>query len=473
MVHMTRHRASTLPAAIRDFAGNVIAPGEPAFETARRVQNDIVDRRPALIARCTSARDVAAALRHARETGLEVRVRGGGHGPDGFAVADGALVVDLSRMRHVLVDPVRRTLRVQGGATWREVDAATGSYGLAVPGARIPSVGVAGFTLGSGSGWLERKLGLAADSLRCAQVVTAEGRLVTADPDSHPDLFWALRGGGPGFGVVVELEFALHPVGPMVIGGMLAWPAARAAEIAEAYVAHMATAPDDLGGGLALFRAPPAAFVPDVLEGASLVAIVVLWTGPAADGRDAIAPLRKLGPAIDSVGPMPYAALQGMFESPQPYTARIHGEGGFLSGLPPEAVAVLAAHHARKPVALGNLLLQPMGGAFARVADGATPLGHRDAAWLWQASGAWFDPDQDDAMQEWAASLRAALAPWSHGESYPNFIPGADPVRLRAAYGPKTWARLRAIRAEWDPDDVLSGGHAIPLSDGPARDLGT
>ena len=207
------------PSTIRGFAGELLAPGNPAYDEARQVFNAAVDRRPALIARCTGPADVAAALRHARESGVPVTVRGGGHSPAGFAVADGALTIDLTRMDAVRVDPSRRRLRVQGGATWRVVDAATQAHGLAVTGARLPSVGVAGFTLGSGSGWLERKLGLAADSLRSARVVTAAGEQVVASPDEHSDLFWALRGGGPSFGVVVELEFALAPVGPQCSAG--------------------------------------------------------------------------------------------------------------------------------------------------------------------------------------------------------------------------------------------------------------
>jgi FAD/FMN-containing dehydrogenase len=437
-------------------------PGDAGYDAARRVESDNVDRRPALIARCARPADVAAALRHARETGLPVTVRAGGHAPDGFAVADGALVVDLTRLRAVEVDPARRTARVQGGATWRELDAATQAHGLAVTGARMPSVGVAGFTLGSGSGWLERKLGLAADALRSAHVVTAGGALVAASADEHADLFWALRGGGPSFGVAVELELALQPVGPEIGGGLIGWPIERAAEVAAAYAELMAGAPDDLGGGLALLNALPAPFVPAALHGRPVVAVVVMWTGaPGADDA-LLAPLRALAPAFDAVRPMPYAALQGLFESPDRFSARVRGEGGFLTGLPSEAVAVLADQHARKPAPLGSLLLQPLGGAFARVPAGATPLGRRDAPWAWQAGAAWFDPAADAAVEAWAAGFQEALAPWSGGESFPNFIPVQDPARLRAAYGDAAWARLQAIRAAWDPDGVLGAGHAIP-----------
>jgi FAD/FMN-containing dehydrogenase len=448
---------------IRDFAGEVLLPGAAGFEEARRVHNAAVDHVPALIARCAGAHDVAAALRHARQRGLPVTVRGGGHAPGGFAVGDGALVIDLTRMRAVYVDPARRRARVQGGATWRELDAATQAHGLAVTGARFPSVGVAGFTLGSGSGWLERKLGLAGDAVRCARVVTAEGDVVTASADEHGDLFWALRGGGTGFGIVVELEFALQPVGPVVTGGLLGFPAERTAELAAAYAALLAGAPDDLGGGLALVHAPPAPFVPETLQGRPIAGVVVLWTGDEDEGEAVIEPLRELGPAFDAVGRLPYAAFQGLLEPPVKITARSHLEAGFLHTLDGDVAGLLAELAERKPSPLSSVIVQPLGGAFGRVPADATPLGCRDAQWMWQAVGAWFESAGDAPGRAWTGALRRALAPWSAGEAYPNFIADADPRRLRAAYAPATFARLQAIRAEWDPDDVLAAGHAIPL----------
>jgi FAD/FMN-containing dehydrogenase len=443
--------------AIRDFAGDLLVPGDPAYDDARRTQNDATNRRPAVIARCAGSGDVVAALRYAREVRLPVRVRGGGHGPDRFAVDDDTLVIDLTAMRAVRVDHEERRVRVQGGATWREVDAATHLHGLAVTGARLPSVGVAGFTLGSGSGWLERKLGLAADCLRAARVVTAHGHLVTATAYEHPDLFWALRGGGPSFGVVTELEFALAPI-DRVRAGLLAWPIERAAEVTTAYRDLMARATDDLGGALALLNGAP--FVPEPLRAVPLVAVLVMWTGP---GDAPIAPLRALSPAVDSVERMSYRRLQSMFESPTPYTARLRGAGGFLTDLTPDVVAVLADFQAGKPAPEGSMLVQPLGGAVARVADGCTPLGQRDAPWAFQAGAAWFDRAADDAVRAWADDLRSALAPYTRGETWPNFIPERDPDRLRASYGNDVWDRLQAVRAWWDPDDVFSGGHAITL----------
>jgi FAD/FMN-containing dehydrogenase len=453
---------ANLTQAIRGFAGAVLAPGDAGYDDARTLHNAAIDRRPALIARCAGPHDVAAALRHARSHGLAVTVRGGGHAAGGFALADGALAIDLTPMRAVSVDPARRTARVQGGATWSELDAATQAHGLAVTGARMPSVGVAGFTLGSGSGWLERKLGLAADALRSARVVTASGDVVGAGPAEHPELFWALRGGGPGFGIVAELEFDLAPVGPEVLGGVLAWPIDRAAEVAATYAELIAGAPDDLGGGLAFLSGPPWPFVPAPLQGAPLVAILVLWTGAGDAG---LRPLRALDPPVDGVAPMPYSALQGMFERPAEVQepTRAHVDGGFLSGLGPDVVAAAVDATSWRPSPLGSILFQPLGGAFARVPEAATPLGRRSAPWHWQAGTAWTEPEDDASSRDWIGAVARSLAPWSAGESYPNFIVERDAARLRAAYAPAVFARLRAIRAEWDPGDVFAAGHAVPL----------
>jgi FAD/FMN-containing dehydrogenase len=460
------------PPAVRDFAGELLVPGDAGYDVRRRVVDAAVDRRPALIARCAGRDDVAAALRHAREQHLLVTVRGGGHAPGGAAVADDALVVDLGRMRGVYVDPVRRRARVQGGATWRELDAATQAHGLAVTGARVPSVGVAGFTLGSGSGWLERKLGLAADALVSARLVSADGDVVTANEDEHPELFWGLRGGGAGLGVVVELEFALAPVGPRVVGGLLGWPAERTCEVAAFYGAMMAEAPDDLGGGLLLTDAPPAPFVPAALRGRPMVAVVVLWTGPAAQAEARVAPLRLLRPAFDTLGPLPYTAFQSLLEPPDPMGGfrtdsvhkdevpmdgfRTHLDAGFLTALPSGHLDLPA------PPPMSAVLLQPLGGAFARMPEDATPLGRRHAPWHWHAPAAWLDPARDGAALQWAAGVRRALAPWAAGETYPNFLSGRDPARLRAAHAPGVHARLRALRADWDPDGVLRSPLDVP-----------
>jgi len=246
---------------------------------------------------------------------------------------------------------------------------------------------------------------------------------------------------------------------------MLGWPAERAAEVAGAYAALMAGAPDDLGGGLALLNAPPAPFVPPSLQGAPIAAVLVLWTGAHDEGEAPLRPLRELAPAFDSVASVRYAALQGLFERPadEQVPTRAHGEGGFLAGLPPEAVAAIAESAAGRPSPLGSILLQPLGGAFARVPEQAIPLGRRDAAWLWQVGTAWLDPAEDEPSRAWIARVRSALGPWVVGGSYPNLIPDADPARLQAAYAPAVWERLRSIRGVWDPEGVFAAGHAIPL----------
>src|SRR4051794_9496642 len=306
-----------LPSSARSiprFDGTLIGPDDDRYDVARQVHNQMIDRRPALIARCESVQDVAAALAYARREELEVAVRGGSHSSPGFATTDDGLVIDLRPLNAIHVDPARRIAWVQPGALWGELDAATQEHGLAVTGGRVSSTGVAGFTIGSGSGWLERKMGLAADNLRAARVLTADGDIVTASATENPDLFWALRGGGGNFGIVVEFEFALRPVGPIVLGGMMLWPRERAREVMETYRDLMIDAPDSLCGGLVLMSAPPLPMVPAELQGRPAVGVLVLYAGAPDRGAAHIAPLRALGPAVDAVQPMPYAAVQSLLD---------------------------------------------------------------------------------------------------------------------------------------------------------------
>src|SRR3954470_10508678 len=304
-----------LPSAapsIPRFNGTLIGPDDNGYETARLVVNTMIDKRPALIARCESVQDVAAALAYARREELEVAVRAGSHSAPGFATTEAGIVIDLSPLKAIHVDPARRIAWVQPGVLWGELDAATQEHGLAVTGGRVSSTGVAGFTIGSGSGWLERKMGLAADNLRAARVLTADGAIVTASPTENSDLYWGLRGGGGNFGIVVEFEFDLRPVGPIVLGGMLLWPRERAAEVMRAYREVMRDAPDALCGGLALMSAPPLPMVPSELRGQPAVGVLVVYAGTPDRGAEHIAPLRALAPAVDAVQPMPYCAVQSM-----------------------------------------------------------------------------------------------------------------------------------------------------------------
>jgi FAD/FMN-containing dehydrogenase len=439
------------------FAGTVIGPGDDRYDDARGVYNAMIDRRPALIARCESVPDVAAALAYARREGLEVAVRAGGHSTPGFGTTDGGLVIDLGPLKRIEVDPVRRIAWVQPGVVWGELDAATQEHGLAVTGGRVSSTGVAGFTLGSGSGWLERRMGLAADNLRAARVLTASGVLVTASPSENADLFWALRGGGGNFGIVVEFEFALRPVGPEVLAGVLLWPRDRAPEVIRAYRGLMADAPDALCGGLALMSAPPD--MPPELAGKPAVGVIVLYAGDPARGEQHVRALRALGPAVDAVAPMPYCAAQAMMDAGHPPGARDYYKSGFLAELTDAAIDALLGQSAPSPQSA--VILQPLGGAFGRVGEMETALGHRDAAWGVQVLAQWLDPADDAANRAWATAAMDALAPWARPAGFPNFIADPGDAAVTVAYGTERYGRLAEAKRRWDPDNVFRLNHNI------------
>jgi hypothetical protein len=449
------------PPAIHRFTGTLIGPDDDGYDDARRIHNAMVDRRPALIARCESIADVAAALAHARANGLEVAVRAGGHSAPGFATSDGGLVIDLGPLKAVHVDPVRRIAWVQPGVLWGELDAATQEHGLAVTGGRVSSTGVAGFTLGSGSGWLERKMGLAADNLRAARVLTADGRVVTASENENADLFWALRGGGGNFGIVLEFEFALRPVGPLVLGGMLLWPRDRAGEVMRAYRDLMAEAPDSLCGGLALMTAPALPMVPLELQGRPAVGVIVLYAGEVERGLEHVDPLRTLAPAVDGVGPMPYAALQSMMDGGHPERLRDYYRSAFLDDLSDAAVDTIVAGAGDAPSTRSAVLLHPLGGAFGRVGEMDTALGHRDAAWSIQVLAQWLEPERDTANRNWVRALTDALAPWSRSAGFPNFIAEGGDAAITVAYGAERLARLVEAKDRWDPENVFRLNHNI------------
>jgi hypothetical protein len=447
--------------AIHRFTGTLIGPDDDGYDAARRVYNGMVDRSPALIAQCESIADVSAALLHARAHGMEVAVRGGGHSAPGFGTTEGGLLIDLSPLKAIHVDTYRRIAWVQPGVLWSELDAATQEHGLAVTGGRASSTGVSGFTLGSGSGWLERKMGLAADNLRAARVVTAAGQVVTASATENPDLFWALRGGGGNFGIVVEFEFALRPVGPLVLGGMLLWPRERAGEVMRTYRDLMADAPDALCGGLALMTAPPLDFVPAELHGRPAVGVIVLYDGDVERGAEHIAPLRALAPVVDVVQPMPYCAVQTMMDKPHNPAMRNYYKSGFLDELGDATIETILAGADGTPSTLSAVLLQPLGGAFARVGDMDTALGHRDAKWAIQVLAQWLEPERDTANRNWVRAVTDALSPWSRPAGFPNFIADGGDAAVLVAYGAERYARLVEAKDRWDPENVFALNHNI------------
>ena len=448
------------------IGGEVVTPEDPAYEDARHVWNGMIERHPALIVRCSSAQDVAAGLGFAREHGLVVSVRGGSHSTPGYSTCDGGVVIDLSSMKQVDVDPEAKTARVQGGAVWGDVDGATQEHGLAVTGGRVSTTGVAGLTLGSGSGWLERPYGVTCESLIGAEVVTADGSVVRASEDENPDLLWALRGGGGNFGVVTEFEFRLHPVGPIVMGGMLAFPRAQAREVIRAYRDFIAQAPPQVCGGLSLITAPPEDFVPEEARGKPAVGIVYLYVGPPEEGAAALRPLRESLPApvLEMVQPMPYVAVQQMLDAGNPFGIREYFKIDWLEALSDEAIDVVIEQAERMPAPFAEIILAPMGGAVGSSDPGTRALNIPHAQWAYFCLTMWMDPQEDDANIAFTRGFADAMRDFGIGTAaFPNFIETGDGGgRLRASYGAEKYERLVELKSKWDPENVFRLNQNIP-----------
>jgi FAD/FMN-containing dehydrogenase len=445
------------------FKGQVLRPGEDGYDEARRVFNGMIDRRPAFIGRCADADDVAMLVDLARDNHMPLSVYGGGHGVTGSAVVDAGICCDMRAMKGIRVDPEARTVRAEAGLTWGEFDAATQEHGLAVTGGRVSDTGIAGLTLGSGSGWLERKHGFVCDNMIAAEVVTADGRKVMASDDENPDLFWALRGGGGNFGVVTAFHLRLHPVGPIILAGMVIWPAPMAGDVVRFYRDFMAGAPDEVGGALAFITAPPAPFVPEPVRGQPVVGAIVTYAGPIEEGEEALRPLRGFGPpGVDIVQPMPYVAAQRMIDEGNPKGMQHYWSADFLADLPDEAVDVFVQHATRPVSPLSQMLLVPGGGAIARVADDATAFGQRDAPWNVHFLSMWPDPADSESNIAYNRAIAAAMQPWTTGRAYLNFIGDEGLGRVEAAYGPERYARLQALKAKWDPSNLFRHNQNIP-----------
>jgi FAD/FMN-containing dehydrogenase len=419
----------------------------------------MIDRHPALIARCTSTEDVAAAVRFARENGLVVSVRGGAHSTPGYSTCDGGIVIDLQPMKSVQVDPEARTARVQGGAVWADLDGATQQHGLAVTGGRVSTTGVSGLALGSGSGWLERPYGVTCESLLSAEVVTADGGVVRAGEDENADLLWGLRGGGGNFGIVTEFEFRLHPVGPIVMGGMMAFPRAHGREILRAYRDFIAQAPDEVCGGLALITAPPEEFVPAEARGKPAVGIIYLYAGPPEAGEAALRPLRDSlpEPVIDMVQPMPYAAIQQMLDAGNPFGIREYFKIDWLDDLTDEAIDVAVEQAEQMPAPFAEVIFAPMGGAVGRTDSQTRALNIPAARWAYFCLTMWMDPADDEQSIAFTRGFAEAMRPFGIGTAaFPNFLtPDEGPGRLAASFGDVNYARLVELKQKWDPENVF------------------
>lgn len=438
-------------------------PGDPAFEDACTLFNAMIERRPALVARCSSPDDVAAALALADARGLDVAVRAGGHSVAGQSLVEGGLVLDVRGIDAVDVDPVRRIARVGGGAAWAQVDTATQRHGLATTGGRVSTTGVAGLTLGGGSGWLERKHGLACDNLVAVELVTAGGQLVRASEHEHPELFWALRGGGGNFGVVTAFEFRLHPVGPEVFGGLLMHPAERGAELLAAWRDVMRAAPDGLSLAFGYMVAPDDdPDVPAELRGRQVALVAGMHAGSFAEGEELVRPIRELGtPALDAFGPVPYADLQCSLDDPPGY--RNYWTAEHVSDLPDATIAALHEHNAAMPDILGQVFIVAWGGAVARVGEERSPLAGRGAPFIVHPLVLWEDPADDRNAIDWGRGFRDVVSDVATGSTYANFVGDEGRARVRAGFTRRSYERLARVKADWDPDDRFRApGHVAP-----------
>jgi FAD/FMN-containing dehydrogenase len=435
--------------------GDVIIPGEPAYDEARAVWNGMIDKRPALIVRAVGVADVLAAVQFARSQDLELAVRGGGHSLPGFSTSDGGVVIDLRGMKSIRVDPVRQRAVVEGGATWHELDHETQAFGLAVTGGLVSTTGVGGFTLGGGIGWLMRRHGLACDNLVGADVVTADGRFVRASAQENPDLFWGIRGGGGNFGVVTSFEFQLHRVGPTILAGPIFYPAEQAAEVLRRFRDYASTLPDEMATLASLGSAPPLPVLPVEVHGKPIVIIVGVYAGSPDDGEDLAAPLRTLGtPIADLLGPMPYATMQSLLDPLWGPGARNFFKSGYLVEVPDEAIETVTRFQLTAPSPSNEIHIHQFGGAVARVPSDATAFGSRDAPWVLNVIARWTDASDDDAEIAWARGLHAALDPFLASGTYVNFL-SADDDRVRDAYGPENYERLARLKGTWDPTNLF------------------
>jgi FAD/FMN-containing dehydrogenase len=450
---------SMAPTAVEidGFRGWLIRPDDADYDIARAVWNGAIDRRPRLIARCLGTADVVAAVRFARDHALEIAIRGGGHNVAGTAVCDDGIVIDLSAMRGVRVDPAGRRAWVQGGALWSDVDHETQAHGLATTGGIVSHTGVAGLTLGGGVGWLMRKHGLTVDNLLAVDVVTAEGELLRASDDEHPDLFWALRGGGGNFGVVTSFEFRLHPVGPTVLAGPILWDATDAGEVLRCYRDFVRDAPDELGTVVRFGAAPPLPAIPEALHWRPVVMVGACYAGPIEAGEQALRPLRGCRtPLLDLVGPTPYVAFQSALDTTVAHGWHYYWKSTHLPELHDDVIDVIVEHAFACTSPRSYAAMFHLKGAVSRVVEGATAFGNRQASHAITLDGAW-RPGEDYADRDiaWARRFFDALGRFREGV-YVNFLGSdEDPGRVREAYGDSVYGRLADVKTRYDPGNVF------------------
>jgi FAD/FMN-containing dehydrogenase len=434
--------------------GEVIGPNDPGYDEARAVYNAMIDRRPHAIVRALDAADVAAAVNVARDGGLDLAVRGGGHSVPGFGTGDDAVVIDLSGMKGVSVDPSAMSARAQGGCTWGDFNEATHAHGLATTGGIISTTGIGGLTLGGGIGYLARGFGLSCDNLISAEVVTADGNVLTASEREHEDLFWALRGGGGNFGVVTSFEYRLHPVAE-IYGGPMFYEVEDAGAVLRFYREFIADAPEEFGGFPAWQIAPPLPFIPEDRHGDTFLAFVACWAGPVEQGEQILRPFHEVAPVVaEHVGPMPYPALNGAFDALVPAGLQHYWKANFVTELTDELIEAHLEHGPKVPVVNSTMHIYPINGACHRVAPDATAFSHREANFATVIAGMWPDPADNEANIAWVRGYYDATAPHSEEGGYINFMAGDDQDRARANYG-SSYERLAAVKRAYDPGNLF------------------
>lgn len=445
-----QHVAAAVADLAKTFAGELLQPSDPGYEEARKVHNGLIDKRPALIARCRGVADIADAVKLGRELNLEVAVRGGGHNVAGRATIDDGLMIDLACMKGIHVDPKSRTARAQGGVNWAEFNRETQLHGLATTGGVVSSTGIAGLTLGGGLGWLMGKHGLALDNLLAVELVTADGKVLTASADDNAELFWALRGGGGNFGVAASFEYRLHAVGPSITGGLILYPFDHAGDVLRYYRDVTASLPDEFVIFAGLIHAPDG-------SGTKLAGMVLCHCGSLDAGAAAVEPIKAFGsPAMDAIGPMPYGALNGMLDDAYPRGALNYWKSNFLAGLSDAAIDTMIACFAKCPTPMGQILIEHFHGAATRVGVSETAFPHRADGYNLVLLAEWMDPQATDPCIAWTRETYAAMQAFAGPGRYVNYLgddEDGDPVA--AAYGPN-YQRLQALKAKYDPDNFFS-----------------
>jgi FAD/FMN-containing dehydrogenase len=476
------HRMETveLEALRATLRGTILLPGETGYDQSRQIWNAMIDRRPGLVLRCVGAADVMQGVRFARAQGLMLAIRGGGHNIAGSAVCDGGLMLDLTPMKSVHVDPVASSARVEPGVLLGEFDREAQAFGLATPLGINSTTGVAGLTLGGGFGWLSRKYGMTVDNLVSADVVTAAGELARVSAKENPDLFWAIRGGGGNFGVVTSFEFRLHKVGPEVLSGLIVHPFERATELLRQYRETVAHHPDELSAWVVLRKAPPLPFLPDSVHGKEVLVFALCYADDMEKGQHAVKPLESLGqPIANVVGPHPYTGWQAAFDPLLTPGARNYWKSHDFTALSDDAIDCVVKYAGQLPTPQSEIFIGHIGGATKRVPDAATAYAHRDAEFVMNVHTRWEDPEQDRACIAWAREFFAASTPFASGGVYVNFLTDDEGGRIQAAYG-QNYARLSRLKAQYDPDNQFSVNQNIrPAAWGrsvpggcPARDGG-